>query len=160
MKSLILSQFLISFASGVAINTKVVRQEPSSVWQPEVGAKIQMMISAVPKVDSSLAPRNVSIFDVDLFETPSSTIHALKAKGIKVICYFSAGTGEDWRSDYSQFTSSDLGAGLPDWQGEKYLNLRSDNVLRIMQARIKNAADIGCDGIDPDNMGKLVASFP
>jgi hypothetical protein len=154
MKSLIFSQFLASTVLGTAVNTKVVRQEANSVWQPEVGAKIQMMISAVPKIDDSLVPRDVPIFDVDLFEAPASTIRALHEKGIKVICYFSAGTGENWRSDYSKFQPSDLGAGLPDWQGEKYLNLRSDNVVRIMQARIKKAADIGCDGIDPDNMGK------
>jgi hypothetical protein len=154
MKSLIVSQFLVSSVLGAAVNSKVARQETNSVWQPEVGAKIQMMISAVPKVDESLVPTDVPIFDVDLFEAPASTVSALHEKGIKVICYFSAGTGEDWRSDYSQFKSSDLGAGLPDWQGEKYLNLRSDNVLRIMQARIKKAAELGCDGIDPDNMGK------
>jgi hypothetical protein len=157
MKSLVLSQLFALNAIGTAINPKVVRQESSSVWQPEVGAKIQMMISAVPKVDNSLVPKGVSIFDVDLFEAPTSTIRALHSKGIKVICYFSAGTGEDWRSDYSQFQPSDLGAGLPDWQGEKYLDLRSSNVLRIMQARIKTAAGAGCDAIDPDNMGRLAA---
>lgn len=93
------------------------------------------------------------IFDVDLFETASSTIQNLQARGAKVICYFSAGTSEDWRPDYNQFTSTDKGSELPDWKGEKYLNLRSANVLRIMKARIANAASIGCDAIDPDNMG-------
>jgi hypothetical protein len=160
MKSLFYSQFLPSIVLTAATDPRLGKKEPSSVWQPEVGAKIQMMISAVPKVEKSLVPKGVSIFDVDLFETPSSTIDSLHAKGIKVICYFSAGTGEDWRSDYSQFQPSDLGAGLPDWQGEKYLNLRSDNVLKIMEARIKTAAGIGCDGIDPDNMGRrLVLSL-
>lgn len=94
-----------------------------------------------------------------MFETPSSTIHDLHAHGIKVICYFSAGTSEDWRPDYKQFNSSDKGTGLPDWKGEKYVNLRSANVLRIMKARIANAASIGCDAIDPDNMGESVFSF-
>jgi hypothetical protein len=143
---------IISTAFGATIKSNAGAQD-DSVWQPEVGAKIQMMISAVPKVDRSLAPQGVNIFDVDMFEAPASTISALKNKGIKVICYFSAGTGEDWRPDYSQFKSSDLGAGLPDWQGEKYLNLRSENVLKVMKARIQKAADLGCDGIDPDNMG-------
>jgi hypothetical protein len=126
-----------------------------ALWQPEVGAKIQMMISGVPSVGGSVVPADVPIFDVDLFETPASTISALHAQGIKVICYFSAGTSEDWRPDYNQFQNGDLGSGLPDWQGEKYLNLRSKNVLKVMKARIKNAAGLGCDAIDPDNMGTL-----
>jgi hypothetical protein len=140
------------FLSGVLGAATLGRRD--DLWQPAVGAKIQMMISGSPSVGSSVVPSDVGIFDVDLFETPSSTIDALHARGIKVICYFSAGTSEDWRPDYNQFTSSDKGSGLPDWQGEKYLNLRSANVLKIMKARIANAASIGCDAIDPDNMGK------
>jgi hypothetical protein len=112
------------------------------------------MLSAVPKVDSSLVPRNASVFDVDLFDTPASTISALQAKGIKVICYFSAGTAENWRSDYKSFKSSDLGNALPDWEGEVFVNMKSSNVVNIMKARIKLAASKGCNGIDPDNMGK------
>ncbi|KAE9979615.1 hypothetical protein EG328_000782 [Venturia inaequalis] len=111
-----------------------------------------MMISGSLAVGTSAVPSDVDIFDVDLFETSSSTIQNLQARGAKVICYFSAGTSEYWRPDYNQFTSTDKGSELPDWKGEKYLNLRSANVLRIMKARIANAASIGCDAIDPDNM--------
>lgn len=140
------------FVSGVLGAATLSRRK--ELWQPAVGEKIQMMISGSPAVGSSLVPSDVGIFDVDLFETPSSTIDALHARGVKVICYFSAGTSEDWRPDYNQFTSGDKGSGLPDWRGEKYLNLRSPNVLKIMKTRIANAANIGCDAIDPDNLGR------
>jgi hypothetical protein len=148
MQAFLFSQLLVSGALGAALGSRQATQ----VWQPEVGAKIQMVLSSTIS-PNNLVPKNVDIFDIDLFETPASTISKLHSSGIKVICYFSAGTSEDWRSDYSSFTDSDKGASLPDWQGERYLNLRSANVLKIMKARIQKASQLGCDAIDPDNMG-------
>jgi hypothetical protein len=66
-----------------------------------------------------------------------------------------AGTSEDWRPDYSSFQDVDKGSGLPDWHGEKWLDIRSASVWAVMANRIKMASDKGCDAIDPDNMGKL-----
>ena len=39
---------------------------------------------------------NADIYDIDLLDAPSQTIADLQADGKKVICYFSAGTYEDW----------------------------------------------------------------
>jgi hypothetical protein len=113
-----------------------------------------VLSGTVSASEGSVIPQNVNIFDIDLFETPASTISTLRGQGIKVICYFSAGTSEDWRPDYSDFTDADKGAGLPDWNGEKYLDLRSANVFNVMARRIQKASSAGCDAIDPDNMGK------
>lgn len=101
-----------------------------------------MMISSPPDISNGLDP-NVGIWDIDLFDTPASTISGIHDDGAKVICYFSAGTGEDWRPDYDDFQQGDLGSGLPDWQGEVYLNLRSANVLKVMTARIEKASNNG-----------------
>jgi hypothetical protein len=151
MRGLILSNLLASVAIGATVGRR-----DNAVWQPAPASKIQMILSGTVTVDDNLSPKNVDIFDIDLFDNSASTVSALRSRGIKVICYFSAGTEEDWRPDYSQFQPSDLGDGLPDWQGEKYLNLRSDNVLNIMKARIQMASQNGCDAIDPDNMGNLI----
>jgi hypothetical protein len=137
-----------------ALCCAILPRATTAVWQPAVGSKFQIMLSAVPKVDSSLVPINATVYDVDLFDTPKSTITALKAKGISVICYFSAGTAEDWRSDYKSFKSTDLGNALPEWEGEVFVNIKSTSVVNIMKARIRTAASKGCNGIDPDNMGK------
>jgi len=123
-----------------------------NVWQPEVGAKWQIDISNDQLTASSLQPSDAAIWDVDLFNTPASTIASMKAAGKKVICYFSAGTSENWRPDYSSFAAADMGAALPDWPGENWLNLRSDAVWQIQLKRIQMAAQNGCDAIDPDNM--------
>ena len=50
--------------------------------------------------------------DLDLFDNPASTIASIHAAGKRAICYFSAGTYEDWRPDASSFDSSSLGAGM------------------------------------------------
>jgi hypothetical protein len=151
MRSLVYSRLLAFPALCCAVTLRAT----AAVWQPAVGSKMQIMLSAVPKVDNSLVSQNISIIDVDLFDTPASIISGLQAKGIKVICYFSAGTAENWRSDYKAFAPSDLGNALPDWEGEVFVNMKSSNVVNIMKARIKMAATKGCNGIDPDNMGKM-----
>lgn len=95
---------------------------------------------------------NVGVYDVDLFDTSAASIAALKGSGKKVVCYFSAGSGENWRSDYSSFQASDLGLNLDGWPGEKWLDVRSQTVLDVMAARLDLAVTKGCDGVDPDNM--------
>jgi len=70
-----------------------------------------------------------------------------------VICYFSAGSYEDFRPDISQFDkATDLGKPLVGWPGEWWLQANSANVRKIMTARLDLAVTKGCDGIDPDNI--------
>lgn len=95
---------------------------------------------------------NVKVYDVDLFDTPQTTIDSLHAAGRVVVCYFSAGSAEDWRSDYASFNASDKGNGLDGWPGEYWLDTRSANVRAIMVNRMKLAQSKGCDGVDPDNV--------
>lgn len=109
--------------------------------------------------DASNTTPDVSIFDIDLFDTPKETIQQLHALGKKVICYFSAGSYENWRPDASEFKPEDLGHNLDGWPGEKWLKLSSDNVRRIMKERMKMAVEKGCDGVDPDNVDAYVSFF-
>ena len=95
---------------------------------------------------------DVNVYDIDLFETPRETIDALHAAGRRVVCYFSAGSAENWREDFSRFAEADKGNPLEDWEGERWLDTGSRNVRAIMQDRLKLAADKGCDGVEPDNL--------
>jgi hypothetical protein len=76
-----------------------VPQESSvnTIWQPAVGTKYQMILKGVvdPKV-GTVQPSDAPIYDIDLFYHPKSTIDWLHSQGKKVICYFSAGSAEDW----------------------------------------------------------------
>ena len=95
---------------------------------------------------------DVDIYDIDLEETPVQTIADLHAAGRKVICYFSAGSYEEWRSDAGDFAGQDLGRNLDGWPGERWLDIRSDGVFQIMLARLDTAVAKGCDGVEPDNV--------
>jgi hypothetical protein len=98
-------------------------------------------------------PETVDIFDIDLFDNDASTIAYLQSMGKRVICYFSAGTSETWRPDYDKFNKTLIGAKLPEWPGENWLDIRIDDIGKIMRSRIRFAARKGCDAVDPDNMG-------
>lgn len=94
----------------------------------------------------------VDVYDVDLFETTEAQIGALHDQGRRVVCYFSAGSSESWRDDFGAFEPEDLGKHLDGWEKERWLDIRSKNVLRIMEARLDLAVRKGCDGVEPDNM--------
>ncbi|KAJ2740402.1 hypothetical protein H4S06_006120 [Coemansia sp. BCRC 34490] len=120
----------------------------SALWQPAAGTSWQIVLSATLKDTSA----NVQAYDIDLFDNTAATITKIHAAGAKAICYFSAGSYEDWRSDASKFKSADLGKTLDGWAGENWLNTKSANVRAIMAARLDLAKSKGCDAVDPDNI--------
>lgn len=110
----------------------------TDTWQWQLSGSLNTSIDA-------------KVYDIDLFDAPLTTINALKASGRAVVCYFSAGTSENWRSDFTRFTSQDMGA-QNGWPGERWLDTRSANVREIMKSRLDLAASRGCDGVEPDNV--------
>jgi hypothetical protein len=120
----------------------------AAIWQPKVGTSWQIEILS-PLTDTSL---DVDVYDIDLFYTQPSLISQLHDQGRRVICYFSAGSYEDWRPDIAKFKDTDLGKTLAGWPNEKWLDLRSTNVRNIMLSRLDMARNKGCDGVDPDNV--------
>ena len=95
---------------------------------------------------------DVDLYDVDLWETPDATIRALQAQGRTVLCYFSAGSGDEDRDDYDGFAASDLGRPLDGYPSERWLDVRSETVWQVMLARLDLAMQRGCDGVEPDNV--------
>ncbi|KAJ3112250.1 hypothetical protein HDU96_004758 [Phlyctochytrium bullatum] len=80
-------------------------------------------------------------------------VKKLHSMGKKAVCYINAGSIEEsnFRTDSSQFPPSDVGDYYDGWP-ERFLNIRSSAVRRIIAARIQRAADAGCDGIEADNV--------
>ena len=115
------------------------RPAPDVTWQWQLDGEI----------DTGYA---VELYDVDLFETPDDVIANLHREGHKVLCYFSAGSGESYRTDYSRLLSSDLGRRLDNWPNERWLDIRSKTVFEMMVSRLDLAAVRGCDGVEPDNV--------
>ena len=95
---------------------------------------------------------DVAVYDLDLFDTDAAVIASLRAAGRKVVCYFSAGSFEDFRADADQFLPADLGATLDGFADERWVDVRSTNVRRVIAARLDVARDKGCDAVEPDNM--------
>jgi hypothetical protein len=99
------------------------------------------------------------VLDIDLFDNTANGKNWIKelAKTKKVICYFSAGSREDWRADAGDFKAADYGKALDGWEGENWLDVTSSNVRKIMKKRIEAAAAAGCHAVDPDNTDGFVS---
>ena len=91
-------------------------------------------------------------YDIDLFDNSAAVVSALHARGGRVICYFSAGSSEDWRPDFASLPRAGLGSALDGWPGERWLDVRNAGVRSVMAARMDRARAMGCDGVDPDNV--------
>lgn len=121
---------------------------PAGWWQPVPGAKWQIQYEGQLELIE-----DVEVYDLDLFETDISTIDQLHAQGAKVICYFSAGTLEDWAPNFEQFPSKLIGKEYSEWPGETWLDISQlDLLLPVLEARIELCRQKGFDAIDPDNL--------
>lgn len=117
---------------------------PQASWQVQYTGEIDVNL-------------DVHVFNLDLFDTPPSVIASLRQRGVLVICYFSAGSFEDWRPDVSRFPPEVLGKDMQGWPGEKWLDIRRIDLLApIMEARLDLAVQKGCDGVDPDNVNGYI----
>ena len=119
-----------------------------SVWSPPPGTSWQIQYAGLP-IDTSV---DAEMFDVDLYDTPQATVDELKGMGRIVVCYFSAGSWEDWRDDAGLFPQEALGNDLEGWPGERWLDVTHPEVWDLMAARLDQAVVVGCDGVDPDNV--------
>ncbi|AZG13251.1 endo alpha-1,4 polygalactosaminidase [Cupriavidus pauculus] len=137
----------VSEATTLAPTAVTTVDTATTRWMPSLNDTWQLQLQGT--INTSY---NVAVYDIDLFDTPQATINALKAQGKRVVCYFSAGSSENWRPDYSKFKPSDMGNALDGWAGERWLDTRSANVRAIMQARMDLAKSKGCDGVDADNV--------
>ncbi len=118
-------------------------------WRPQPGTSWQWQLEGLP-VDLSI---DVDMYDIDLFENDSGVVQAVQERGIKVVCYVSAGSWENWRPDADAFPDEAIGSGLADWEGEKWLDIRRLDVLGpIMEARLDLCKAKSFDAVEPDNV--------
>ena len=135
--------------------------ERTEKWEPEVGASWQIILrSPIDLSDPDALTPDVDVYDLDLYDNDAEVFTELRRMGKRVICYFSAGSYEDYRPDSDDFDEDDMGGELDGWPGERWLKLSSPRVRDIMAKRIKLASDKGCDAIDPDNVDGFVSPFP
>jgi hypothetical protein len=117
-------------------------------WQPAPGTSWQWQLQG--QVDPSY---DVDAYDVDGFDNETAVVEQdIHARGAKAICYISAGSWENWRSDAPDFPDYVKGRNN-GWPGEKWLDIRQIDVLGpIMEERMKMCALKGFDAVEPDNV--------
>lgn len=102
-------------------------------WAPSVGATWDLQF-----VGPVEAERPVAIRDLDLFDTPAALVGELRRRGVRVICYLSAGTVEEWRPDAKDLAADVVGEEYPQWPGERWLDIRRiDAIAPVMERRLE-----------------------
>jgi len=137
-----MAQYTLIF---ILLNTVIAIE--GKVWIPPSGTTWQWQLSGT--LDASV---DVTVYDVDLFETTSQQVKELHDKGRKVFCYISVGSYEKDRPDSAEFPSNVIGLVYPGWENEKFIDTRSSKVREIMAKRFDLCKSKGFDGIEPDNI--------
>ena len=132
----------------VADDDSAMTDDDDAMWNPAPGTSWQIQYTGLP-IDTSV---DATMFDLDLYDTTQDVFDDLHAAGRIVICYFSAGSFEDWRPDVDDFPPEALGNPLGGWPGEWWLDVTNAQVRAVMAARLDYAVERGCDGVDPDNV--------
>ncbi|NPA26456.1 MAG: endo alpha-1,4 polygalactosaminidase [Chloroflexi bacterium] len=117
-------------------------------WQPQPGLRWQWQLTGDLVLDLP-----VDVYDLDLFDVDAAVVDQLHRRGVRVICYISVGSYEDWRPDVDRFPPEVLGNAYEGWPGERWLDIRRiDALAPIMRARLDLCAAKGFDAVEPDNI--------
>lgn len=120
----------------------------NGVWRPAPGSTWQIQL--INGVDMNHA---VDVYEISLHTTSSETITELHNRGHSVVCYFSAGTIENWRPDADTYPEWIKGNAVAGWPDERWIDIRAwDTVGPLMNNVMSLAKEKGCDGVDADNM--------
>lgn len=146
------------FASGPKTQAKTeplpapVPCQNGACWQPKLNTRWNYVLSEAPKLSIK-----ADVYDIDLFDTTATQVHSIHTLKRKAICYFSAGSSENWRPDFASFPKAVLGSNLEGWPGERWLDIRNIAALApIMQARLNLCKQKGFDGVEFDNVDAYV----
>jgi hypothetical protein len=113
---------------------------PKTTWQWQLSGRVDTSVKA-------------EMYDIDLFDTPATTVASLHRRGRHVVCYLDAGSYEPGRPDAAAFPDAVLGAAVEGWPGERWLDIRRLDVLGpILRRRLDLCRRKGFDGVEPDNV--------
>lgn len=120
---------------------------PADAWRPRRGEAWHVQYSG-----ALIVPPDVGVVNVDMADTDAEVIAGLHDRGVKVVCYISAGSWEPYRSDADAFPEAIVGEVYEGFEDERWLDIRSPSLRPPLLARIDAAVAKGCDAIDPDNV--------
>jgi hypothetical protein len=112
---LTICSLLMTAAIATPAVAAVRRPPANATWQYQLQGAIDVHYPA-------------KVFDIDGLTTSASTVARLHRAGRYVVCYISAGSYENWRSDAKRFPAAVLGK-RNGWPGERWLDIRRLAVL-------------------------------
>lgn len=141
-------------AAAAAVTMVDAAPHARAAWPSIKASEIKSWVLNSWGPQESLSTKgDLIILDANL--QSAATIKKQKAQGKKVICYISAGTIENWRSDAKKaMDTASLGKKYKGFEStEQWVNiLEWQSVKPIMESRINQAASKGCDGVEFDNI--------
>jgi len=139
---------VLTHLSGKVVNFDAfVIGDESDIWIPSPVTSWQIQFTEL--LDKSLA---VEMYEIDM-DVAASDVAELHSAGKKVVCYISAGSWENWRSDAKKFPKSIIGRNYDGWPGEKWLDIRKIQILSpIISARVDICKEKGFDAVEFDNV--------
>ena len=142
------TQMPTAAATPTATRTPNPTPAPATRWRPAVGDTFQVQYSG--RLDLTVP---ATVYDLDVDDTPASTVAALHAQGRHVLCYVDAGGWESYRADAAAFPPATLGKTMEGWPDERWLDIRRIDLLAApLRARLDTCAAKGFDGVEPDNV--------
>lgn len=124
--------------------------EPGVWWQPNLSEPLTWdwqigHLNPQPNL-------GVDVYNVDIDADPRA-IQILRNTGAKLICYFSVGTVENWRSDADRFPAELIGERYEQLPGERWLNYKEiEKLAPIMLDRLDRCAAKGFHAVEADNV--------
>ncbi|KAK3389935.1 glycoside hydrolase superfamily [Podospora didyma] len=125
------------------------------------GVKWQIEIQNPLSAKSALAPTDALVWDIDLYHVernPAIIQHIRSAvKDATIICYFNAGLAQTSDCDFNSVWQTPahkklLANPIKGFEGEFWIDIKSQDARDLIKHRIALAQKLGCDGVDPDNI--------
>jgi hypothetical protein len=141
---------------------------PPARQLPPVQAAWSYNIGGSAALNSGSTPTG-NVISMDLYDVSKAAMARLTGAGKYVVCYYSAGTSEKYRTDAESRRLLAPGLNLGEvhtgsggvWEGEKWLDIRGfaagtapavRTLKQVMTARLTLARDKGCAAVEPDNV--------
>jgi hypothetical protein len=135
--------------SGSGATASETSTSAAGMWRPKPNTR-PWQFQLQGRIDISI---KAPVYEVDAFDVSAKTVRKLHSKGRKVICYFSAGSWENYRPDKGRFPKSVLGKRYDGYPDERWLDIRRyRKFAKPLKARIRMCARKGFDGIEADNV--------
>ncbi|KAM7206087.1 glycoside hydrolase [Naviculisporaceae sp. PSN 640] len=131
---------------------------------PNFGIEVKWQIEIQSTLDnnSALTPTDALVWDLDLYHVSRhpEVIGYLRdnIEGVNIICYFNAGLVQDSDCDWDDWQRPEFIGLLGNYYendpetGERWVNIRNQTGIDRIKRRVRLAAQLGCDGVDPDNI--------